>query len=69
MNGLCSFFIRIACCWHDVLMMRVCAKLKNAANDCAQCRKCRGICSVVSFVRSVRQMCRLAELSQNFLLL
>ncbi len=24
--------------WHDVLMMRVCAKLKNAANDCAQCR-------------------------------
>ena len=30
---------------------------------------CRGICSVVSFVRSVRQMCRLAELSQNFLLL
>lgn len=35
-------FIRIACCWHDVLMMRVCAKLKNAANDCAQCRNVPG---------------------------
>lgn len=27
---------------HDVLMMRVCAKLKNAANDCAQCRNVPG---------------------------
>ena len=35
-------FIRIACYWHDVLMMRVCAKLKNAANDCAQCRNVPG---------------------------